>query len=60
MRKGIEGHCMMLQGCINLSKIINDFTSSTKGSISLETRLNLEREGHGELMLGHTNNAFRP
>ena len=59
MGKGIQGHCLMLQGCMNLSKSIYDFTSSAKGIISLESRLSLEREGHGELMLGHACGAFR-
>ena len=59
MRKGIQEHCLMLQGCMNLSRSINDFTSSAKGFISLETRLSLEREGHRELMLGHACDVFR-
>ena len=60
MRKGIQGHCLMLQGCMNLSKSIYDFTSTPKGILSLETRLSLEREGHRELELGHVSSAFRP
>ena len=59
MRKGIQGHYLMLQGCMNLSRSIKDFTSSSKGIISLETRLSLEREGHLGLRLGHANGAFR-
>ena len=39
MGKGIQGHCLMLQGCMNLSRSIYDFTSSAKGIISLESRL---------------------
>ena len=59
MRKGIQGHCLMLQGCMNLSRSIYDFTSTPKGTLSLETRLSLEREGHRGLMLGHACSEFR-
>ena len=31
MRKGIQGHFLMLQGCMNLSKSINDFNNFAKG-----------------------------
>ena len=50
MREGNQGHYLMLQGYMNLSKSIYDFSSSSKGILSLETRLSLEREGHRELM----------
>ena len=59
MREGIQGHYLMLQGCMNLSRSINDFTSSSKDIISLEIRLSLEREGHRELMLGYACGVFR-
>ena len=59
MRKGIQGNCLMLQGCMNLSRSIYDSTSTPKGFISLETRLSLEREGYRELMLGHACGVFR-
>ena len=48
--EGIQGHCLMLQGCMNLSRSIYVFTSTSKGTLSLETRLSLEREGHRGLM----------
>ena len=57
MRKGIQGHYLMLRGSMNLSKSIKDFTSSPKGIISLETRLSLERECHIGLRLGHASNS---
>ena len=50
MRKGIQGNFLMLQGCMNLSRSIYVFTSTPKGTLSLETRLSLEREGHRGLM----------
>ena len=59
MRKGIQGHYLMLQGCMNLSGSIYDFTSTSKCFISLETGLSLEREGYKELMLGHACGVFR-
>ena len=59
MGKGIQGHCLMLQGCMNLSKSIYDFTSAHKSFISLEMNLSLEREGYGGLMLGHACGEFR-
>ena len=59
MRKGIQEHCLMLQGCMNLSKSIKDITNTPKGILSLETRLSLEREDHRELMLGHACDVFR-
>ena len=59
MRRGIQGHCLMLQECMNLSKSIYDFTSTPKSFISLETSTSLEREGYRELMLGHACDVFK-
>ena len=50
MREVNQGHYLMLQGYLNLFKIIYDSSSSSKGILSLEARLSLEREGHRELM----------
>ena len=60
MRKGTQWHQLMLKGCMNLSKSINDFNSPAKGIISLETSKSLEREGHRGLRLGHACDEFRP
>ena len=43
MREGIQGNYLMLQGCMNLSRNIKDFTSTPKGILSRNKAKSRER-----------------